>query len=323
MNESILHFSDELGFCTLIETTKSSLFSRGLSISSEPQDDDGFWFRASVPEANSSEFEQLRKIIGGNGSRLAPELVGATPILIEVARSEDILSWTPEKQARFASDLVNRFLRAYEHTFFDVSVPRHRLDGRPIVMITPNTQMQLEYKPVILELSDVVEPYLPAHMDVEQVHLEFLMGSPKAISPSWRILIDGARHFENGNLREAVLCACSAAEIVATPAVERWLDGNTLTPGGDGVRNAVREMGNPLRFELCISGACVKAFSDVDKEERAELLADLRGMNSLRNAVVHRGEEPQVTAAAAALRAAATFVCKIWLETLEFGGAET
>jgi hypothetical protein len=32
--------------------------------------------------------------------------------------------------------LINRFLMAYEHTFFDIMVPRHRLDGRPILLVT-------------------------------------------------------------------------------------------------------------------------------------------------------------------------------------------
>jgi hypothetical protein len=312
MSQSVLESDDSLGFCTLIETTKSRLFSRGINVTSEVAGGEAYWLNVSVPTAKSPEFTQLRSIIGDRGGAQVQELEEATPILLEVQGREDILGWTSDKQAKFASALVNRFLRAYEHTYFDMRVPRHRLDGREIVMITLQSEKHLEYTPVTLDLTDLLEHYLPSHMDIEHLHLELLMGSPDSISPSWRILIDGARHFENGNLREAVLCACSAAEIVASPAVERWLDGNTLT-GSDGVRNAVREMGNPLRFDLCISGACSDAFSDSNKDERADLLAELRRMNSLRNSVVHQGEEPEATAAAAALRAAATFVCKSWL----------
>jgi hypothetical protein len=124
------------------------------------------------------------------------------------------------------------------------------------------------------------------------------------------------RHFESGNLREAVLCACSAAEIVASPAVDRWLEGMTLNGGGEGLRNAVREMGNPVRFDLCISTACKDAFADLSQNEKLSLLTQLRNMNGLRNRVVHVGEEPDSPAAAAALQAAAMFVCKVWLATL-------
>jgi len=200
-------------------------------------------------------------------------------------------------------------------------VPRHRLDGRSIVLITPQVNIPLKYTPVTLAMDDVLGEYLPGHIDVEQVYLESMMGAPDMITPSWRILVDGARHFENGNLRETVLCACSAVEIVASPAVELWLQKNTLEGGGDTVRTAVREMGNPLRFDLCISGACTRAFTDIGTNERAELLAALRRMNSLRNAVVHRGEEPESAAAAEAIHAAAKFVCKMWLADLRAEGA--
>jgi hypothetical protein len=180
-------------------------------------------------------------------------------------------------------------------------------------MIDHETQVLLKYTPVVLNLDDALSHYLPSHTDIEQLHLEILMGSPESISPSWRILVDGARHFENGNFREAVLCACSAAEIVASPAVGKWLEEKIIA--GDNVDNAVREMGNPLRFNLCLSGACTDAFAAFDTSKRAELLAELRNMNSLRNRVVHRGEEPEAPATAAALRAAAAFVCATWLAT--------
>ncbi|KAM3115732.1 hypothetical protein [Phormidesmis sp. 146-33] len=315
MSESILELDEDLGFCTSIEVTKSSLFSQGISVTSEVFEDDACLFSVSVPPATSKEFAQLCSIISGNSSRQAEEMDRAAPMLIEVPYSKNILSWSSERQAKFASALANRFLRAYEHTYFDVWVPRHRLDGRTIVMIAPEEQRRLEYTPVMLDLNDILEHYLPSHVDVEKLHLGYMMGLPDSISSSWRILIDGTRHFENGNLREAVLCACSSAEIVASPAVEYWLEKNTLA-GGNGVRNAVREMGNPLRFDLCISGACSNAFVDVEEKERRDLLTELRHMNSLRNAVVHQGEEPEATAAAAALQAAAKFVCKNWLATL-------
>jgi hypothetical protein len=317
MVDSILDDDDYVGFCTLIETTKSRLFSYGCDIASEPPPgDDHLWFSARVPVSASEQFTQLRRIVDEGANRFAPKLEDATPILIQIARTPEILGSGSERQAKLANTLINRFLRAYEHTYFDVWVPRHRLDGRAVVLITYQAHCLLEYRPIVLEMTDVLDAYLPSHVDVEQIHLQILMGSPEAISPSWRILVDGARHFESGNFREAVLCACSAAEIVASPAVERWLNHKTLTGRGDNVRSAVREMGNPLRFELCISGACTNAFADIDKKDRVGLLAELTRMNTLRNAVVHRGEEPEPLAAAAALRAAATFVCRDWLAGL-------
>jgi hypothetical protein len=317
MDTSLLDDSDHLGFCTPIETTKSRLFVRGCSRSSDSLGNDDFWFSASVPAANSSESEQMLRLIGDYGSGRIPGAVALSPILIQVVRTEEVARWTAEQQARFASRLVNRFLRAYEHTYFDVSVPRHRLDGRPIVMISADSLTRLNYTPVMLDLDDALGYYLPSHVDVEQPHLEVLMGSPEVITPSWSILLDGARHFENGNLREAVVCACSAAEIIASPVVESWLDRHTLGAHGEDVRTAVREMGNPLRFDLCVSGACSNAFEDVAKEDRANLLGELKRMNSLRNSVVHRGAEPEAAATAMALRAAATFICKMWIASLE------
>jgi hypothetical protein len=316
MADSILDDDDCVGFCTLIEATSSRLFSYGCEITSQPPEDNDFWFSACVPVSGSEQFAQLRRIVDERPNRFAPKLGDASPILIQVARTPEILNSDSERQAKLANTLVNRFLRAYEHTYFDVWVPRHCLDGRAIALLTYQARYLLEYTPIVLEMTDVLDAYLPSHVDVEQIHMEILMGAPEAISPSWRILVDGARHFESGNFREAVLCACSAAEIVASPAVERWLNENTLTGRGDSVRSAVREMGNPLRFELCISGACTNAFTDIDKKERVDLLAELSRMNSLRNAVVHRGEEPEPTAAAAALHAAATFVCRDWMATL-------
>jgi hypothetical protein len=314
ISEPILESDENIGFSTLIETTQSSLFSRPRLVHSDSFDEDAFWFSVYVPLAGSSDFVRLSQLVENGGVRSAA-MKSATPILIEIAHDEQLLNSTPEKQAKFAHTLVNRFLRAYEHTYFDMLVPRHQLDGRVIVMITPPTHKVLAYSSITLDLSEFLAEYLPSHVDIEQEHLTFLMASPEFISPSWRILVDGARHFEKGDVREAILCACSAAEIVASPAVERWLEGNTLS--GEGVKAAVREMGNPLRFDLCLSGACSDAFSDFDESERTALLADLRRMNRLRNAVVHQGQEPEAAEAAAALRSAASFVHQLWLASFQ------
>jgi hypothetical protein len=317
MCESVLNLDENLGFCTLIEITKSRLFSHGIHVSPEDFHDNDYSFSVSVPPLNSREFVQLWSILRENSNPQNQELQGLTPILIEVSSNENILSWSSERQSKFASNLANRFLRAYEHTYFDVWVPRHRLDGREIVLVTSEKQNRLEYDPVLLDIDDILIDYLPSHIDTEKMHLGYLMASPDSISPSWRILIDGVRHFENGNLREAILCACSSAEIIASPLVEKWLNGNTLIGSRNVVENAVREMGNPLRFEFCISGACSNAFSDLDDKERRELLKELHQMNSLRNKVVHQGNEPDVNAVANALRFAAKFVSKSWSATLE------
>ncbi|HEU4694336.1 MAG TPA: hypothetical protein VFS23_38475, partial [Vicinamibacterales bacterium] len=59
-------------------------------------------------------------------------------MLIEIKSDENaVTNSDPQQQAKLAHTLANRFLRAYEHTYFDVLVPRHRLDGRTIVLITP------------------------------------------------------------------------------------------------------------------------------------------------------------------------------------------
>ncbi|WP_437954410.1 hypothetical protein WME76_22715 [Sorangium sp. So ce119] len=322
MPESLLD-DDNIGFCTLIETTKSSLFARGCNLGSEAVQSEDFWFCVCVPTTESPTRLELFRLIEEAAGRVPRNLRDATPILVEIQRDDPILAWTSERQAKLASSLVNRFLRAYEHTYFDVSVPRHILDGRPVVLITPESCRALAYTPKVLDLNEALIHYLPGHQDIEQAHLSFLMGSPDLMTPSWRIVIDGVRHFESGNMREAVLCAVSAAEILASPAVERWLQQMTLSGGGDGLRNAVREMGNPFRFELCLSTVCSRAFADVSQQEKLELLTQLRNMNSLRNRVVHAGEEPDPDAAAAALRTAARFVCKIWLAEFETDSANS
>jgi hypothetical protein len=321
VNEEILEGDEYLGLCTVIEITKSRLFSVGCEVAAELMRDDDLWFSACVPSINARLYSQLLSLVENSAGQIALAYREATPILIQIKRTEGFLALDAERQAKLASVLVNRFLRAYEHTYFDLFVPRHRLDGRSIVLLTPQGTVSLKYTPVTLEMDDVLDEYLPSHVDAERIYLESMMGAPETITPSWRIVVDGARHFEGGNLRETVLCACSAAEIIASPAVERWLRKNTLEGGGGAVRTAVREMGNPLRFDLCISGACTSAFEDIGADGRAELSAALRRMNSLRNAVVHRGEEPESAAAAEAIHAAAKFVCKMWLANMGGGGA--
>lgn len=320
MSDSILGYVDSVGFCTLIETTASRLFRHGCDVAAD-RDTDDLWFSVSIPRAHSAEFGVLRRVIEDHGGRSRSEPANATPMLIEVNADERVAILDTQTQAKLAHTLANRFLRAYEHTYFDLLVPRHRLDGRTIVLITPKHHRRLDYSPIVLDFGEVLDSYLPAHVDVEGVNLSYLMGAPDSISPSWRILVDGARHFESGNLREAVLCACSAAEIAAVPVVEEWLTKSTLSHDVDAVRNAVREFGNPLRFELCIAGACSHAFAGIDQDLRTALLTELRRMNSLRNAVVHRGTEPDAVAAAAGLRAAASFICQLWLSQINSVGS--
>jgi hypothetical protein len=316
MNDLILTYEDSRVFCTFLETTASPLFSRGCAASADVSAD-GVAFSVSVPPIGSADFTQLSTIIRKYAADSRCDPSTASPVLIEIDRETNVLGFGAQKLANVAHVLVNRFLRAYEHTHFDMLVPRHRLDGRTILLVGPEGPTRVDYAPVMLDLGDILDHYLPTHVDVESVNLAYLMGSPDAISPSWRILVDSARHFESGNLCEAVLCACSAAEIVAVPAVEEWLGLATLRRDADIVRNAVREMGNPLRFELCISGSCTKAFVNMSENERIDLLTELRKMNTLRNAVVHRGVEPEAAATAAGIRSAALFVCKMWLGELE------
>jgi hypothetical protein len=317
MDDPVLNFYDSVGICTFIETTSSRLFSRGCDTTADVVSEDGFVFSISVPAIGSAKFDQLSTLIRRHAVESQRDPSGASPVLIEVDQDTNVLSLDAQRLANLAHVLVNRFLRAYEHTYFDMLIPRHRLDGRTIVLLAPEGPRRVDYSPVALDLGDILDHYLPPHVDAEPVSLAYLMGSPDAISPSWRILVDGARHFDSGNLREAVLCACSAAEIAAVPAVEAWLEQSTLRRDADSVRNAVRDMGNPLRFEFCISGSCTRAFQGISENDRLELLTELRQMNTLRNRVVHRGAEPDAVAAAAAIRAAALFVCKMWLCELE------
>lgn len=316
MDDSILNNDGTVGFATLLEATSSRLFSQGCSVTSEVMDDMAIAFSASVPPVGSRDFGRLNDLIRQHcaDERFEPQSAG--PLLIEVDPSVVVVPQDQQQLANFIHVLANRFLRAYEHTYFDMAIPRHRLDGRTIVSIGPDPSRRVDYEPTLLDINAVLDHYLPPHPDVEYLTLGYLMASPEAISPSWRILLDGARHFQSGSLREAVLCACSAAEISAVPVVERWLGSSTLRRDSDAVRNAVREMGNPLRFELCIAGACTDAFQTMQQDDRVELLTELRRMNGLRNGVVHRGTEPTAIEAAAAIRAAAVFTCQIWLAQL-------
>jgi hypothetical protein len=184
MPESLLDSDENVGFCTLLETTKSSLFTRECSIMSEPPSNDSFWFDVCVPTTGSSMSLKLLELINHTDSKVPTELKDGTPILVQVERNEELLSWTPERQAKFANALINRFLRAYEHTYFDLLVPRHRLDGRAVVLVIAETHSALKYTPTLLDLDEVLIHYLPPHMDVEQDHLSMLMGSPEIISPS-------------------------------------------------------------------------------------------------------------------------------------------
>jgi hypothetical protein len=316
MDEPILNYHDGVGLCTSLETTSSRLFSRGCDATADVYED-GFAFSVSVPPVGSADCARLGALIREHAGQSRSDPPSASPILVELDQATNIPALGAQKLANLAHVLVNRFLRAYEHTYFDMLVPRHRLDGRTVVIIAPEGAKRVDYAPVTLDLGDILDHYLPPHVDAEPVTLAYLMGSPDAISPSWRILVDSARHFESGNVREAVLCACSAAEIAAVPAVEEWLEQATLRRDADTVRNAVRDMGNPLRFEFCISGSCTKAFVDMSESDRVDLLTELRRMNTLRNGVVHRGAEPDAIATVAAIRAAALFVCKMWLNELE------
>jgi hypothetical protein len=200
MPESVLD-DDNIGFCTLIETTKSSLFVRGCHLGSEPPQNEDFWFGVCVPTTESPTHLKLFRLIEQAAGKVPRNLRDATPILVEIQRNDEIMASPPERQVKFASTLVNRFLRAYEHTYFDVSVPRHPLDGRPVVLVTHEACRALTYTPKVLDLSDALVHYLPGHQDIEQTHLSLLMGDPRQVTPSWRIIIDGVRHFETTGRR--------------------------------------------------------------------------------------------------------------------------
>jgi transcriptional/translational regulatory protein YebC/TACO1 len=61
--ESLLDSNENIGFCSVIETTKSNLFVRGCDVTSESLEDDDFWLTASVPTPASIQYSKLLKLI--------------------------------------------------------------------------------------------------------------------------------------------------------------------------------------------------------------------------------------------------------------------
>jgi hypothetical protein len=123
MGGSVLNFYDSVGICTFIETTSSRLFSRGCDTTADVVSEDGFVFSVCVPAIDSAKFDQLSTLIRRHAVESRRDPSGASPVLIEVDHDTNVLSLDEQKLANLAHVLVNRFLRAYEHTYFDIRFP--------------------------------------------------------------------------------------------------------------------------------------------------------------------------------------------------------
>jgi len=135
---------------------------------------------------------------------------------------------------------------------------------------------------------------------------------PNFIELNWKLFCESINHFMRGSYREVFINCCTAIEIIISPAVETWLLSKTQTKPKKKTETAVRDLGNPVRFEIYFSVVNPEIFALLTKEEKIDLLNELKGMNTLRNKVVHQGLNPKVQDTIRAIQNTGKFLKLLW-----------
>lgn len=241
------------------------------------------------------------------------------PFILELSKEYVEANGRSNVAGRVAN-FINHHLRAVERIFLQFGLPRFRLDRRPLLHRSAESEKwtRLEYAPWEIDYETIFSEHSLMGESGRGDIVSLITGHVENSDPAWNVFGDSIRHFREGSFRETVITCCSAVEILASPAVETWLSEQTVTGAKEYIESATRELGNPLKFEIFMKSINPKAFTIYEKTERENLLIGLKKLNTIRNKVIHKLYQPTEEEAREAIISGGLFLRALWIDSNPF-----
>lgn len=273
-----------------------------------------FQFKTYTPQ--EAEFDIYSRILDVNQeySWYGITYVHHLPITIKMEKAYFKLADKSQELATF----IDNLLTLYQYVCGDFGLPTYKLDGRKIFYKIKDQDSWEEYSYTSMLDTDFFGHL--AHSIFSSGGSLSLIGSLASkkipLEPNWALFIDGIKFFYDGNFRQTLISCCTCIEITVTEPVRLFLESLIFNKGKSLVENLIKEIGNPLRFEIYIHTINSEPYKIYDQAELATLIKDLKELNTIRNKVAHTGFLPSRDQAKNAIDAASKFLKTLWLYKL-------
>lgn len=211
---------------------------------------------------------------------------------------------------------ISHLIDCIEHLYLQIGVLNFSLDGRSILYRDPTLSgdwRPLDYGVQDINYEEIFEEY---SLLGDTGHFDCVCGEAAdlgSLELPWRLLIDSIASFKSGRFKGCVISAASSIEVEIAPVIQEWIISNTYTGADQYVDNVLAGMGNPMKIEIFF-----KLKKDVltvlPQEKILSLLTSMKWLNSIRNRVVHKGQDVSVDEAKRAIRTAGIFLRILWVQ---------
>jgi hypothetical protein len=278
------------------------------------KNENNFDYVLTISGQSSANFEELCKILNINQKHdfSGAQYISRVPIQVKIeegyfkGRREEVVQMT---------EFVNNFLTVYEYFRNQFGMPRFVLDGREIYKNADGKWLQLPYDSLFNnDFYDVIKESI-IHGEGSTDLISLVAADKEPFDIGWKLYLEALRHFYAGDFRQAVMNCVTAVESEVTHPVESWITQSTFTKDESHGKTAIRELGNPLKFEIYIASVNPTAFSPrYNSDELTSLVQNFKKMNSIRNKIVHEGLITTLSDTKMSIETSGLFLRALWMQ---------
>ncbi len=272
----------------LLITKKSVIFERNVYRSENPP-----YFDVDFIPPSDPSYETLAKILDFEDIR--GDNYFGPPLVPLIFRSID--KDKPEFSLNEIIQYVNNTLIMHEHIFLEIGLPRLTLDGRPFFSRTnPSSPWnRINYTPKTLDIESIFWEYSWIGTDMRDEIVRMEMSNLDRRFPSWYYIVDAVRNHNEGFYSYAIILCGIALETTITPILKQWVVDNLFIKDDSLIAQFLQDMGVPFKLNLFIKIGEKKAFKDIAETEKKQIFQELKGMNTIRNNVIHSGYQAKLS----------------------------
>jgi hypothetical protein len=211
------------------------------------------------------------------------------------------------------AEFLNNFIIVYEYFTNDYGIPPYVLDGRKVLKEKANGGWsEVPYNSLNeVNFFDVLRQTI---MDGEgSTDLISSVSADKVpFDLEWKIFLTGIKFFYQGNFKQVIINCLTAIEAQITGPLNSWLL-SVSSSSADSIKKILFDFSNPLKFDIYINTIFPGPFKKYKANEMKTIIDNFKGINTIRNKIVHQGFEPQMADARTAIEMTGLFLRDVWL----------
>jgi len=262
---------------------------------------------------NDKRFNVFNDLLQNSGNDIGYRYTSRIPVWVKI-QQEYFNNRSFENE--FA-EFLNNFIVVYEYLTNDFGIPPYVLDGRKVLKQKDNLHWEEITYTSLGEVNffDVLrETIMDGDGSTDLICA--LSADKEPFDLEWKIFLTGIKFFYQGNFKQVIINCLTALEAQITEPLNTWLL-SVSSSSPDGVKNVLFDFSNPLKFDIYINTIFPGPFKKYSIEEMKKMISDFKGINTVRNKIVHQGFEPQLAEAKKAIELTGLFLRDIWLHKRE------